>query len=55
MLFNFKQLMDGTKQLLSDIDCILMCATILTINILNGTIRYQQGKTGYLKYEGDYA
>ena len=52
MLFNFEQLMDGTKQLLCDIDCIPIFATM---NILNwNTIRYEQGKTGYLKYENDY-
>jgi len=55
MLFNFKQLMDGTKQLLSDIHCIPIFATIPTMNLLNwNTIRYAQGKTRYLKYENDY-
>jgi len=55
MLFHFKQLMDGTKQLLSNIDCIPIFATIPTMNLLNwNTIRYAQGKTGYLKYENDY-
>jgi hypothetical protein len=55
MLFHFKQLMDGTKQLLSNIDCIPIFATIPTMNLLYwNTIRYAQGKTGYLKYENDY-
>ena len=35
MLFHFKQLMDGTKQLLSNIDCIPIFATIPTMNLLN--------------------
>ena len=55
MLFHFKQLMDGTKQLLSNIDCIPIFATIPTMNLPNwNTIRYAQGKTNYLKYENDY-
>ena len=56
MLFNFKQLMDGTKQLLSDIVCVPHLFSIFpTINIFNwNTIRYQQGKTRYLKYESEY-
>ena len=55
MLFHFKQLMDGTKQLLSNIDCIPIFATIPTMNLQYwNTIRYAQGKTDYLKYENDY-
>jgi hypothetical protein len=52
MLFDFKKLMDGAKELLTDIDCVPIFSTIPTINILYWiTIRYQQGQTGYLKYE----
>lgn len=41
MFFHFKQLMDGTKQLLSNIDCIPIFATIPTMNLPNwNTIRY---------------
>ena len=55
VFFHFKQLMDGTKQLLSNIDCIPIFATIPTMNLPNwNTIRYAQGKTNYLKYENDY-
>ena len=44
--------MDGAKELLTDIDCVPIFSTIPTINILYWiTIRYQQGQTGYLKYE----
>jgi hypothetical protein len=47
--------MDGAKELLTDIDCVPIFSTIPTINIRNwNTIRYQQGKTGYLKYESEY-
>ena len=50
MLFDLKK--DGAKELLTDIDCVPIFSTIPTINIRNwNTIRYQQGKTGYLKYE----
>lgn len=55
MFFHFKQLMDGTKQLLSNIDCIPIFATIPTMNLPNwNTIRNAQGKTNYLKYENEY-
>ena len=55
MLFHFKQLMDGTQQLLSNIDCIPIFATIPTMNLLNwNTIRYAQGKICFLKYENDH-
>ena len=47
LLFDFKKLMDGAKELLTDIDCVPIFSTIPTINILI----YQQGGTRYLKYE----
>ena len=47
--------MDGAKELLTDIDCVPIFSTIPTINKRNwNTIRYQQGKTGYLKHESEY-
>jgi hypothetical protein len=47
--------MDGAKELLTDIDCVPIFSAIPTINIRNwNTIRYQQGKTGYLKHENEY-